>query len=452
MKGGAILIVDDEAIAVENLGHILTREGYVVSTAASGEEALTILTEREFDLVLTDLRMKGLDGLAVLAESKRLWPDTEVVVMTGHATVATAVEAMRLGACHYLTKPYGLAEVRATVAEAMDKRRLRLEVARLSRQVAEMGRTPLIIGESPAVQALKDNIHHIAPTDSTVLILGETGTGKELVARAIHEASLRNDRRFLAINCGAFNEDLLANELFGHEKGAFSGASTLKKGLLEVAGEGTLFLDEIGEMSLTMQVRLLRVLQERHFFRVGGTQEIPVTARILAATNKDLKGDVERGLFRADLYYRLNVITLRVPPLSGRRQDIPLLAAYFIAKYAAAMGKKLSGFSSEAVRRLMAYEYPGNIRELENIVQRTVIMAKGDVIEAGDLPQDLSGDAPSLVKHEAPPLVTLEELERRHIQAVMAACDGNKTRAAEILGIDRVSLWRKVKRLGLDGA
>ncbi|OLN29781.1 Response regulator of zinc sigma-54-dependent two-component system [Desulfovibrio sp. DV] len=452
MTGGAVLIVDDEAIAVENLSHILAREGYAVSAAASGEEALAILGEREFDLVLTDLRMKGIDGLAVLGESKRLWPDTEVVVMTGHATVATAVEAMRLGACHYLTKPYGLAEVRATVAEAMDKRRLRLEVARLSRQVAELGRTPLIIGESPAVQALKDNIHHIAPTDSTVLILGETGTGKELVARAIHESSLRNDRRFLAINCGAFNEDLLANELFGHEKGAFSGASTLKKGLLEVAGEGTLFLDEIGEMSLTMQVRLLRVLQERHFFRVGGTQEIPVAARLLAATNKDLKGDVERGLFRADLYYRLNVITLRVPPLSGRRQDIPLLAGYFIAKYAAAMGKKLSGFSAEAVRRLMAYEYPGNIRELENIVQRTVIMAKGDVIEAGDLPQDLSGDAPLLVKHEAPPLVTLEELERRHIRDVLAACDGNKTRAAEILGIDRVSLWRKAKRLGLDEA
>jgi DNA-binding NtrC family response regulator len=449
MNGGTILIVDDEAIAVENLGHILAREGYVTSAAASGEDALEILGEREFDLVLTDLRMKGLDGLVVLGETKRLWPDTEVVVMTGHATVASAVEAMRLGACHYLTKPYGLAEVRATVAEAMDKRRLRLEVARLSRQVAEFGRTPLIIGESPAIQALKDNIHHIAPTDSTVLILGETGTGKELVARAIHNASLRNDRRFLAINCGAFTEDLLANELFGHEKGAFSGASTLKKGLIEVAGEGTLFLDEIGEMSPSMQVRLLRVLQERYFFRVGGTQELPVAARILAATNKDLKADVERGVFRADLYYRLNVITLRLPPLSGRRQDIPLLAGFFIAKYAAAMGKKLSGFSAEAVRRLMAYEYPGNIRELENIVQRTVIMAKGDVIEAGDLPQDLSGDAPILVKHEAPELVTLEELERRHIRDVMAACDGNKTRAAEVLGIDRVSLWRKAKRLGL---
>jgi DNA-binding NtrC family response regulator len=450
MKAAAVLIVDDEAIAVENLGHILGREGYVVTAAASGEDAIGLLSRQEFDLVLTDLRMKGLDGLAVLGESKRLWPDTEVVVMTGHATVATAVEAMRLGACHYLTKPYGLAEVRATVAEAMDKRRLRLEVARLSRQVAELGRRPLIIGESPAIEALKDHIQHIAPTDSTVLILGETGTGKELVARAIHAAGLQSDRRFLAVNCGAFSEDLLANELFGHEKGAFSGASTQKKGLLEVAGEGTLFLDEIGEMSPTMQVRLLRVLQERHFFRVGGTTEIPVAARILAATNRDLKAEVERGLFRADLYYRLNVITLRVPPLSGRRQDIVLLAGFFIAKYAAAMDKKLSGFSAEAMRRLMAYDYPGNIRELENIVQRAVVMARGEVIEAGDLPQDLRGDAPAQDLGQGPELISLEAMERRHIRDILKHCDGNKTRAAEILGIDRVSLWRKAKRLGLD--
>ncbi len=449
MKGASVLVVDDEAIAVENLSHILAREGYDVAAAASGEAAVGLLADREFDLVLTDLRMKGLDGLAVLGESKRLWPDTEVVVMTGHATVASAVEAMRLGACHYLTKPYGLAEVRATVAEAMDKRRLRLEVARLSRQVAELGRGPLIIGESPAIMALTDNIRHIAPTDSTVLILGETGTGKELVARAIHAAGLQRGHRFLAVNCGAFTEELLTSELFGHEKGAFSGAMTLKKGLFEVAGEGTLFLDEIGEMSPSMQVRLLRVLQERHFFRVGGDKEIPVAARILAATNRDLKADVERGLFRADLYYRLNVITLRVPPLSARRQDIPLLAGAFVAKYARGMDKPVSGFSAEAVRRLMAYEYPGNIRELENIVQRAVIMARGEVIEAGDLPQDLHGDAPALARREGPELIALEELERRHIRDILTYCDGNKTRAAEILGIDRVSLWRKVKRLGL---
>jgi len=450
VRGGVILLVDDEAIAVENLAHILKREGYATVAASSGEEAIELLDSREFDLVLTDLRMKGLDGIAVLAETKRLWPDTEVVVMTGHATVATAVDAMRLGACHYLTKPYGLAEVRATVAEAMDKRRLRQEVARLSRQVADLGHGPLIIGESPAIQTLRDNIHHIAPTDSTVLILGETGTGKELVARAIHEASPRNARRFLAINCGAFNEDLLANELFGHEKGAFSGASALKKGLLEVAGEGTLFLDEIGEMSLSMQVRLLRVLQERHFFRVGGTQEIPVAARILAATNKDLKAEVEHGFFRADLYYRLNVISLRVPPLSERRQDIPLLAGFFIARYAPPMGKAVTGVSSEAVRRLMAYDYPGNIRELENIVQRAVIMAKGELIEPGDLPRDLRGEAPALVKREGPELIPLEELERRHIEAVLDHEGGNKTKAAEILGIDRVSLWRKLKKYGVE--
>ncbi|GFK94590.1 Transcriptional regulatory protein ZraR [Fundidesulfovibrio magnetotacticus] len=450
MRGGVILLVDDEPIAVENLGHILAREGYATVAASSGEVAVELLAAREFDLVLTDLRMKGMDGIAVLAESKRLWPDTEVVVMTGHATVATAVEAMRLGACHYLTKPYQLAEVRATVAEAMDKRRLRQEVARLTRQMAGLGRGPLIIGESPAVQALRENIRHVAPTDSTVLIQGETGTGKELVARAVHEASPRCGRRFLAVNCGAFNEDLLASELFGHEKGAFSGAATLKKGLMEVAGDGTLFLDEIGEMSTVMQVRLLRVLQERHFFRVGGTREIPLEARVLAATNKDLKAEVELGLFRADLYYRLNVISLGVPPLSGRRQDIPLLAGYFIAKYAPAMGKAVEGFSAEAMRRLMGYDFPGNIRELENIVQRAVIMAHGAQIETGDLPLDLRGEAPSLARPQGPELITLEELERRHIEAVLEHEGGNKTKAAEILGIDRVSLWRKLKKYGVE--
>jgi len=450
MTGGSILLVDDEPIAIENLAHILAKDGYRTTCAASGEEALERLAAGEFDLVLTDLRMKGVDGLRVLAESKRLWPDTGVVVLTGNATVSSAVEAMRVGASHYLTKPYNLDEVRATVAEAMEKRGLRQEVARLSRQISELGHGPVIIGESPAMQTLRDNIRHIAPTDSTVLILGETGTGKELVARAIHHASARNAKRFLAINCGAFTEDLLANELFGHEKGAFSGASALKRGLVEVAGEGTLFLDEIGEMSLPMQVRLLRVLQERLFFRVGGTQEIPVSARILAATNKNLKTDVERGLFRADLYYRLNVITLRVPPLSERRQDIPLLAGFFISKHVPSLSKTLKGLSPDALRLLMAYDYPGNVRELENIVQRACVMARGELIEPADLPQDLRTLVPASLSSEQPDLISLDDLERRHIIAVLAHCDGNKTRAAEILGIDRVSLWRKLKRYGVE--
>lgn len=445
----AVLLADDENIARQNLEHVLGKEGYAVTGVASGEQALTALAEREYDLVLTDLRMPGVDGLTVLAEAKRLHPETEVVVMTGYASVTTAVEAMRKGACHYLTKPFDLTEVRAVAAEALEKRRLRLEVARLTRQVADLGAGPLIVGQSPAVQSLREHIASVAPTDSTVLILGETGTGKELVARSVHSQSLRSHERFLAVNCGAFNEDLLTSELFGHEKGAFSGAGTLKKGLLEVAGEGTLFLDEIGETTPAMQVRLLRVLQERLFFRVGGTQELPLKARILAATNKDLLREVDRGTFRADLYYRLNVITLRVPPLSERGQDIALLAGYFIARHAPAMGKTVTGISDAALRLLMDYGYPGNIRELENIVQRAVVWCQGGLIEPGDLPPDLRGPSPVRAQTARPAPATLEEVERQHVADVLDYCQGNKTRAAEVLGIDRVSLWRKLKRYGL---
>jgi len=449
VTGGKILLVDDEPFAVENLAHILAREGYQAESSKSGEHAMELLAAGEFDLVLTDLRLKGLDGLAVMAETKRLWPDTEVVVMTGHAGVATAVEALRLGASHYLTKPFGLAEVRATVAEAMDKRRLRKEVSRLSSQMEGLGSGPLIIGESGPARILRDAIRHIAPTGSTVLILGDTGAGKELAARAIHAASSGGSGRFLAVNCGAVSEDLLACELFGHEKGAFPEARSVKKGLMEVAGEGTLFLDEIAELSLSMQMRLLRVLQDRLFFRVGGAQEIPVAARILAATNKDLKAGVEQGLFRADLYSRLHVFTIRVPPLSERKQDIPQLAGYFIARYAAATAKAVKGLSPEAERQLTAYDYPGNIRELENIVRRGVVMARGELIEPADLPRDLRGAAPTLARRLYPELISLEELERRHIKTVVEHCGGNRTRAAEILGIDRVSLWRKLKRYGM---
>ena len=449
MTGGKILLVDDEPFAVENLARILVREGYQVESSPSGEHAMERLATGEFDLVLTGLRMKGLDGLAVLAETKRLWPDTEVVVMTGHAGVATAVEALWLGASHYLTKPLGLAEVRATVAEAMDKRRLRKEVSRLSSRMEGLGHGPLIIGESRPARILRDAIRHVAPTDSTVLILGDTGAGKELAARAIHAAGPGGFGRFLAVNCGAVSEDRLACELFGHEKGAFPEARSARKGLLEVAGEGTLFLDEIAELSLSMQMRLLQVLQDRLFFKVGGAQEIPVAARILAATNKDLKAGVEQGLFRADLYSRLNAFAIRVPSLTERRKDIPLLAGYFIAKYAAATAKAVKGLSPGAERQLTAYDYPGNIRELENIVRRGVVMARGELIEPADLPQDLRGAAPPLAKRLEPELISLEELERRHIQAVVEHCEGNRTRAAEILGIDRVSLWRKLKRYGM---
>ena len=325
MKRGKILIVEDELIARENLDHVLTKEGYDTVAVESGVRAFKELERQEFDLVLTDLRMQQVDGMQVLEHTKELDPDTEVVVITGFATVSTAVEAMQKGAYHYLPKPYKIDEVRILVRKALEKRWLRLEVTDLKRQVQSQKAVPFLVGKSPQIEALKQTIEQIARTEATVLILGETGTGKELVAKAIHHLSLRAEKRFLAINCGAFSEELLANELFGHEKEAFTGARGVKKGLLEVASGGTVLLDEIGEMPQSMQVKLLRVLQEKTLMRVGGTSEIPVDIRVLAATNKDLKGEVERGNFRQDLYYRINVVTLHVPNLTERQDDIPLL-------------------------------------------------------------------------------------------------------------------------------
>lgn len=450
MTRGAVLVAAAEAGTRENLTSVLGKDGYAVQTAGSGEAALAALSRREFDLVLTDLRLKDVDGLAVLAETKRRHPETVVVVMTGYATVGTAVEAMRRGACHSLTKPFTLDEVRAAVIEAMNTRLLRLEVSRLSRQVADLSWGPLIIGGSLAMDALRRQVEHIAPSDSTVLLLGETGAGKELAARAIHLQSPRRGKRFLSLNCRAFTEERVASELFGHEKAAFPGAAACKKGILEAAGEGTIFLGEVEELPLAMQVRLLRVLQEGVFFRVGGTSEIEMRARVLAGAAKDLKSVVDRGLFRADLSARLGGITLRVPPLSERREDLPLLVGFFIARYAQGLGKAVRGLSEAALARLLAADFPGNIRELGNIVQRAVIMAKGPLIEAADLPV-LPGEEPASGKAAGPDLSSLDDLERRHIAAVLEYCQGNKTRTAEILGIDRVSLWRKVKRYGVGG-
>ena len=339
MRRAKILIVEDETIARENLDHVLKKEGYDTVAVDSGVRACNELEKGEFDLVLTDLRMQQVDGMQVLERTKELSPDTEVVVITGFATVSTAVEAMQKGAYHYLPKPYKIEEVRILVRKALEKRWLRQEVTDLKRQVQSQKAVPYLVGKSPKIEVLKQTIEQIAPSDATVLILGETGTGKELVAKAIHHLSLRAEKRFLAINCGAFSEELLANELFGHEREAFTGARGVKKGLLEVATGGTVLLDEIGEMPASMQVKLLRVLQEKTLMRVGATSEIPVDIRVLAATNKDLKGEVERGAFRQDLYYRINVVTLQVPPLVERQDDIPLLCQHFLRKYAEAQGK-----------------------------------------------------------------------------------------------------------------
>ncbi len=451
MSPPRILVVDDEAIARDNLAYILRKEGCEVTIAENGEAALRALESAAYDLVMTDLRMQGVGGMQVLDAARKCQPPPEVILITGFATVATAVEAMRRGAFFYIAKPYQIDEVRILVQQALEKRALRQEVQELRQQVKVQAAPPPLVGTSPKIESLKRAVEQVAPTECAVVILGETGTGKELVARMIHHLSQRAGARFLAVNCGAFNEDLLANELFGHEKEAFTGARSVKKGLLETAQGGTVLLDEIAEMPLAMQVKLLRVLQEKTLLRVGGTSEIPVDIRVLAATNKNLREEVERGAFRHDLYFRLSVMTLVVPPLSERREDIPLLCRHFLEKFGRGRAQPLEGIDEGVLEVLMDYEFPGNVRELENIMERAAALAKGPLITVEDLPPDLQQRRILLKRGPSPrEFLTLEENEREYIGWILKQVNNNKTRAAEILGIDRVSLWRKLRRYRLE--
>ncbi len=444
-----ILIVEDDAVARRNLQHILEKGGeYRLEAAGGGTEALAKLAQGSYDLVMTDLRMEKVDGMAVLAEVRARHPDTEVIMLTAYASVDSAIEAMKLGAFHYIAKPYKIDEVRAQVAHALEKTRLKAELHQLRRDLKAREGLGLILGNNANVQKLVRTLRQIAPTDCNVLITGETGTGKEVFARAVHYASPRADNRFMAFNCGALSEDLLASELFGHERGAFTGAVSAKRGLFEAAEGGTIFLDEIGDMPTPMQVKLLRVIQEKIVLRVGGTEPVPVDVRIVAATHRDLKKLVEEGTFRSDLFYRLNVVCLNIPPLRERKDDIPLLATHFLQKYAGQQNKQIRGVSPEMMRVLQGYAFPGNVRELENVMERAVALSAGDMLQIRDLPEDLN--APPF--KETPPegsLPTLEDKEREYVLWVLAQTRGNRTKAAEILGVDRVSLWRKLKRYGL---
>jgi len=446
-----ILVVDDEAIARDNMAYILKKGGHEVLTAEDGEAAIALLEEQEVDLVLTDLRMRGRDGLAVLATARKLWPETEVIVITGYASVDSAVEAMRKGAYHYLAKPVKIDEMLALVSKALEKRGLRREISELRRRVSVQNGAERILGRSAKARLLRETIAQVAQLDCNVLILGETGTGKELVARTIHDLSPRGDRRFVAFNCGAFTEELIASELFGYEKGAFTGAGQMKKGLLELADGGTVFFDEVGELSQPMQVKLLRVLQERAVMRVGGSAEIPIDVRILAATNKNLRKEAEEGAFRLDLFYRLDVLTIQVPSLAERKEDIPLLVNHFLAKHSpqGAVAPRLSG---ELGERLQQYAFPGNIRELENIAQRLLLQSDGaPVIAPVHLVEEMQQVTAVPGRAEAErDWPTLAEQEKRYILEVLDEVEGNKSKAARILDIDRVSLWRKIKRYGLE--
>ncbi len=446
----SILIVEDEKTARQNLEYIFKKEGYKVTAVDSGEKAIHELEHGEFDLILTDLKMHKVNGLEVLERTRELQPDAEVIIVTGYATVESAVEAMKKGAYDYISKPYKIEEVRILARKALEKRQLKREVQELRKKILDSeNQGPIIIGKSEKINHLMKLIEHIAPADCNVLIIGETGTGKELFARAIHYKSERRNKPFVAINCGAFTEELLANELFGHEKGAFTGAHSTKKGLLETANGGTILLDEIGEMPPSMQVKLLRVIQERKLIRVGGTTEIPLDIRIVAATNRNLIHEVKQGRFRQDLYYRLNVITLHVPALTERKEDIPLLCQYFMEKYAKIQKKEIKEISQEVIDILTNYEFPGNVRELENIMERAVTLCQGPKIEVIHLPPDLQQLTLRVPRQHPKELPTLEEYEKNYILWVLKKVKWNKTKAAQILGIDRVSLWRRLKKWGL---
>ncbi len=440
-----ILVVDDEKIALRNLDHVLTREGHDVTTTQSGSQALNLLDAQPFDLVLTDLKMERVDGLQVLRRCKARYPDVEVIVITGFATLETAVEAMKEGAFHYVAKPFRLEEVKRTVAEALEKRSLKRENQALRDQLAAIqGRTRLVTRDG-AMHKLLHMARQIAPSGCNVLLTGDSGTGKELFARYLHEHGARPEGPFLAINCGAFNEELLANELFGHDKGAFTGAVG-KQGLIAAADGGTLFLDEVTEMSSTMQVKLLRVIQEREVLPLGSTRPFKVDVRFIAASNRDIRAWVADGRFRQDLWFRLNVVNLHLPPLSERREDIPLLAQHFLARSAPLMGKDIQDFSEEAMALLKAHDWPGNVRELENVVERGVALCHGDHIEAAHLPDELRQLSVRAFRRKEGRVPTLDEQEREYILWVLDEANGNQTHAAQMLGIDRVSLWRKLKR------
>jgi DNA-binding NtrC family response regulator len=442
---GRILVVDDDPAQAFLASEILSPDGHEVETAHSGAEALEKLASMPFDLVLADLMMPRMDGFELLRRIGEKWDNLPVIFITGHDDVASAVQAIQDGAENYLTKPFDIDGLRFVVQRALERRLLRDDNARL-RQMVHDGRMSFgtVIGASPPMQALYDQIERVAPTESTVLLLGESGTGKDLTAREIHRRSHRKGGPFLGVNCGALPANLLESELFGHEKGAFTGASAGKVGLFEAANGGTIFLDEIGTTTGTTQQTLLRVLQEREVRRVGSTLSRPIDVRVIAATNADLESDMKAGSFRADLYYRLSGIVLHLPALRERQGDIPLLAEHFLAQSCHRQGRELHAFSPRALERLQRHAWPGNIRELENVVERAVIFAGRRLIGPGDLFLEGAGDVV-----ERPDPLALDEVIRSHLRYVVERCAGNLAQAARLLRIPRTSLYKKLQKYDL---
>ena len=438
-----VLVVDDERPIRFLMEKELPRAGCLVTCAENGEDALERVRTQEFDVVLMDLKMPGIGGLEALRRIRESGASAEVVVLTGHPDVTTAIEAMKLGAYDYLTKPFKLAEVEIVLRRAAERRRLTQENTALRRMVAQRGQPPLVLGESRAMAAVLATVGRIAASDANVLIEGESGTGKGLMAQTVHQQSRRSQGPFLAINCSGFQDQLLESELFGHEKGAFTGAVALKQGLFEVADRGTLFLDEVAEMSPAMQAKLLQVLDSREFRRVGGTRLHRVDVRIVAATNKSMQREVEAGRFREDLYYRLNVVNILVPPLRERREDIPVLAEHFLARFQASAGVRKT-LSPDALQSLIEYPWTGNVRELSNIIERLVILTPGGVIGSDALPANIRSPRPGVPEAPAGP-ASLAQMERWHIARVLRETGGKKMQAARLLAIDLKTLNKKIR-------
>jgi two-component system response regulator HydG len=451
-NNNTVLVVDDDPAHRTMLRTLLTGWGYGIKEADDGAGAIAMVHEHAFDLILMDIRMVKVSGLQALVEIKAFNPAIPVIIMTAYSSVESAVDAMKNGAYDYLTKPLDFDELRLTMERAMEHSQLREENRLLRETLGAHFDTQHIIGRSPAMVRLMETVAQVAPTEATVLITGESGTGKEMIAGAIHFNSPRKDGPFVKINCAAITETLLESELFGHEKGAFTGAYKKKEGRFRQAHGGTLFLDEVSEMSLAMQVKLLRVLQDREITRVGGEEVINVDVRIIAATNKDLPKEIEAGRFRDDLYYRLNVVAIAMPPLRERREDIPLLAQHFLEQFSERNRKQIKGFTPQAMDRLLRHEWPGNVRELMNAVERAVVLARTDYLDEGEFPLVPGEDKPEgeVPLEEAVSLdLPLDEVEKTTILRMLAHTNGNKSEAARRLGITRRTLHKKLKAYGV---
>jgi two-component system response regulator HydG len=447
-----ILIVDDEPSHRQMLEAVLSAEGYEVQQANDGQAAIVAVEERFYDLVIMDIRMSRVGGIEALKRIKEISPEIPVIIMTAYASVSTAVEALKSGAYDYLTKPIDIEELKILVDKVLRHHQLEQENLYLKERLKDRFNFANIIGSSAAMRKLFETVALVAPTEATVLVNGESGTGKELIANAIHQNSPRREMPFIKVNCAALPETLLESELFGHEKGAFTGAVISKQGRFHLAHTGSILLDEIGEMALTTQAKILRVLQEREFEPLGGSKTVKVDTRVIAATNKILEEEIREGRFREDLYYRLNVVTLRVPPLRERREDVPLLANFFLKRYTEKNQRLIKGFTPRAMDLLMRHGWPGNVRELENVVERAVIMTRGEMITSEEFPDALK----ELDKEAKEPEIdlipgkSLKEVEREMILRTLEETGGNRTHAARILGISRRTLQLKLKEYGIN--